>query len=34
VHWVRKAIEEDPNSPFHLRTIRQVGYRFEVLEKE
>ena len=34
VHWVRKAIEEDPSSPFHLRTIRQVGYRFDALEKE
>jgi DNA-binding response OmpR family regulator len=34
VHWVRKAIEEDPSSPFHLRTVRQVGYRFEAREKE
>ena len=34
IHWVRKAIEEDPRSPVYLRTIRQVGYRFEVLEKE
>lgn len=34
VHWVRKAVEEDPRSPFYLRTIRQVGYRFEVPEKE
>jgi DNA-binding response OmpR family regulator len=30
VHWVRKAIEEDPRSPSYLRTIRRVGYRFEV----
>lgn len=34
IHWVRKAIEEDPRSPVYLRTIRQVGYRFEVPEKE
>ena len=26
VRWVRKAIEEDPGSPVHLRTIRGVGY--------
>ena len=34
VHWVRKAIEEDPRSPLYLRTIRQVGYRLDVPEKE
>jgi len=34
VHWVRKAIEEDPRSPVYLRTVRRVGYRFEVPEKE
>jgi len=34
VHWVRKAIEEDPKSPVYLRTIRGVGYRFEVPEKK
>ncbi len=34
IHWVRKAIEEDPGSPVYLRTIRRVGYRFEVPEKE
>ena len=34
VHWVRKAIEEDPRSPVCLRTIRRVGYRFEVPEEE
>jgi len=33
VHWVRKAIEDDPRSPLYLRTIRQVGYRFDVPEK-
>ena len=34
VHWVRKAIEEDPRSPVYLRTVRRVGYRFEVPEKK
>ena len=33
VHWVRKAIEQDPSSPLYLCTIRQVGYRFDVPEK-
>ncbi|MDY7078978.1 MAG: response regulator transcription factor [Chloroflexota bacterium] len=33
IHWVRKAIEEDHKSPVYLRTIRRVGYRFEVSEK-
>jgi len=34
VHWVRKAIEEDHRFPVYLRTVRRVGYRFEVPEKE
>jgi len=34
VHWVRKAIEEDPRSPVYLCTVRRVGYRFEVPENE
>lgn len=33
IHWVRKAIEEDPKSPVYLRTIRRVGYCFEVPEE-
>lgn len=33
IHWVRKAIEDNPKSPVYLRTIRRVGYRFEVPEK-
>ncbi len=33
VHWVRKAIEDNPTSPVRLRTIRRIGYRFEVPEK-
>jgi DNA-binding response OmpR family regulator len=34
IHWVRKAIEEDHKLPVYLRTIRRVGYRFEIPEKE
>jgi len=34
IHWVRKAIEEDHKSPVYLRTIRRVGYRFEVPKKK
>jgi len=34
VRWVREKIEDDPNSPRFLRTIRGVGYRFEVPESD
>jgi len=34
IHWVRKAIEEDPGSPICLCTIRGVGYRFEAPDKK
>ena len=34
IHWVRKAIEEDPGSPVYLRTVRRVGYRFQAPEKK
>ena len=30
VRWIRQKIEEDPSSPRYLRTIRGVGYRFQV----
>lgn len=30
VRWLREKIEENPNSPRLLRTIRGVGYRFDV----
>jgi len=30
VCWLRKKIENDPNAPILLRTVRGVGYRFEV----
>jgi DNA-binding response OmpR family regulator len=32
IHWLRKAIEEDHRTPVYLRTIRRIGYRFEVPE--
>jgi DNA-binding response OmpR family regulator len=34
VRWLRLKIEDDPNSPRFLRTIRGVGYRFEVPKGE
>jgi DNA-binding response OmpR family regulator len=33
IRWLREKIEEDPGSPQILRTLRGVGYRFEVPEK-
>ncbi len=30
IHWLRKAIEEDPSHPVFLKTVRRVGYRFAV----
>ena len=30
IHWLRKKIEENPSSPKYLRTVRGVGYRFEI----
>jgi DNA-binding response OmpR family regulator len=30
VRWLREKIEEDPGAPRFLRTVRGVGYRFEV----
>ncbi len=30
VRWLRLKIEDDPNRPRFLRTVRGVGYRFEV----
>jgi DNA-binding response OmpR family regulator len=29
IRWLRQKIEEDPQRPQHLRTVRGVGYRFE-----
>jgi DNA-binding response OmpR family regulator len=30
VRWLREKIEDDPSAPRFLRTVRGVGYRFEV----
>lgn len=30
VRWLREKIEDDPSRPRYLRTVRGVGYRFEV----
>jgi DNA-binding response OmpR family regulator len=30
VRWLRQQIEDNPNHPLFLRTVRGVGYRFEV----
>jgi DNA-binding response OmpR family regulator len=34
VRWIREKIEENPSSPLCLRTVRGVGYRFEVPEQD
>lgn len=31
VHWLRKAVEDDPNHPVCLTTVRCIGYRFAPL---
>jgi DNA-binding response OmpR family regulator len=30
VRWLRTKIEDDPSAPRYLRTVRGVGYRFDV----
>jgi len=30
IRWLRSKIEDDPNNPQFLRTVRGVGYRFDV----
>ena len=30
VCWLRTKIEDDPSTPRYLRTVRGVGYRFDV----
>jgi DNA-binding response OmpR family regulator len=32
VSWLRRAIEEDPRNPQHIKTIRGVGYRLDMEE--
>ncbi len=34
VRWLREKIEDSPGSPVYLRTVRGVGYRFEVPAKK
>ncbi len=34
IRWLRVKIEEDPRHPRFLRTVRGVGYRFQVLDAE
>jgi DNA-binding response OmpR family regulator len=33
IRWLRLKIEDNPNAPIILRTVRGVGYRFEVPEQ-
>ena len=33
VRWLREKIEEEASEPIYLRTVRGVGYRFEVPKK-
>ena len=33
IRWVREKIEKNPNSPVYLRTVRGVGYRFDIPEE-
>lgn len=30
IRWIRRAIEENPNKPQYLTTVRGVGYRFDI----
>jgi len=32
IRWLRQKIEDNPNAPVYLRTVRDVGYRFNVPE--
>ena len=34
VRWLRLKIEDEPNAPRYLRTVRGVGYRFDVPEPD
>jgi len=33
IRWLREKIEENPSSPMYLRTVRGVGYRFNIPEE-
>jgi DNA-binding response OmpR family regulator len=30
IRWVREVIEDNPSAPMYIRTVRGVGYRFEL----
>lgn len=30
IHWLRKAIEDDPRHPVYLKTVRKVGYVLDI----
>ncbi len=32
VSWLRRAVEEDPRNPQHIKTVRGVGYRLDMDE--
>lgn len=34
IHWLRKAIEDDPSQPVYLTTVRCLGYRFNMPKAE
>lgn len=34
IRWLREKIEDDPSGPILLRTVRGVGYRFEMPRKK
>jgi DNA-binding response OmpR family regulator len=34
IRWLRKKIEDEPSQPILIRTVRGVGYRFEVTKKQ
>ena len=33
IRWIRTAIEANPGKPVYLRTVRGIGYCFDVIEK-
>jgi len=34
IRWLREKIEENPSRPTYLRTVRAVGYRFDIPEEK
>ncbi len=34
IRWLREKIEKNPSSPLYLRTVRGVGYRFDIPEEK